>query len=252
MKFTSIIICHYGQSDPVNGHDRNELFKQSLFSLKENTDYPAEIIVVDNGGDPDMSNWLIDAARLGRVTTYIRNHDNLSFGMAWNQGFRLATGDYICFTCNDLIYKKGWLSKCVELLEKYPDKKLLAAPYLTPDKNGPRWIKGYLDGNMLNSLAGSNCMVMRREAFLDIGEFPHHRVGGSTWHRVMHTKGYLVILPQENLAKHAEFRKGVNWRAKIKVEKTLLNGEKVDYSYVPYKKSLYHGTQKAAGVKIIC
>lgn len=250
MKFASIIICHYGQSDPVNGRDRNEIFKKSLQSLKENADYPAEIICVDNGGNPDISDWLIEQNRKGIITTYIRNHDNMSFGFSWNQGFRLATGDYIVFSCNDILYKKGWLSDCIKNLEDHPDRKLIATPYLTPDKNGPRWIKEWLDGKMLNSLAGSNCMIMRREVVLDVGEFPHHRVGGSTWHRVLHTKGYLVIVSKENLVEHLEFRKGVNWRAKIKVEKTLLNGEKVDYSYVPYKKSLYHGTQKSAGVEL--
>src|SRR3990167_4659128 len=160
MKFCSIIICHYGQTNPNDpiARDRNELFKKSLFSLKDSADYPAEIIVVDNGGDPDMSDWLINANRTGLITTYIRNHDNMSFGFAWNQGFRLATGDYICFTCNDLIYKKGWLSTCIKNLEDNPDKKLIAAPYLTPDKSGPRWIKGWIGKNMLNSLAGSNCM----------------------------------------------------------------------------------------------
>lgn len=250
MKFASIIICHYGQSDPDKGHDRNELFKQSLLSLKENTDYPAEIICVDNGGNPDMSNWLVDANRKGIITTYIRNHDNASFGFAWNQGFRLATGDYVVFSCNDILYKSKWLSTCIKNLECYPDKKLISTPYITPDKLGPRWMRGELNGNRLNTLAGSNCMIMRSKTFKDIGEMPHHRIGGSTWHRIMNAKGYLVIAPPQNLVEHLAFRKGVNWRAKIKVEKTLLNGEKVDYSYVPYKKSLYYGTQKSAGVEL--
>lgn len=250
MKFVSLIICHFGQTDPANADDRNADFRLSLKSLKENTDYPVEVIVVDNGGNPDDTEYLTELARRGDITILIRNHNNMSFAFAWNQGVRLATGDYLAFSCNDIYYGPGWLSKCVQMLEENPDRKLIASPYLTPDKLTSRWMRGELGGNRLNTLAGSNCMVMRHESFLDIGEFPHHRVGGSTWHRVMHTKGYLVILPPEDMASHLRFRKGVNWRNDVKVERTLLRGEKVNYNYVPYRKSLYYGTQKPAGIKI--
>src|SRR3990167_8985145 len=248
MKYCSIIIVHYGQRELLkDAESRNEIMRESLCSLAENTDYPAEVIVMDNGGNPDDSDYLVNLARRGIISTYVRYHDNMSFGFAWNQGFRLASGDYVCFTCNDIYYEKGWLLSCVNLLEKYSDRKLIAAPYITPDKDRPNFNKEVLEDARINSLAGSNCMIMKYDDFKTIGEMPQHRVGGSVWHRMMVRKGYLVIIPPTDMVTHLGYRKGVDWRKGIKVERTLLNGEKVDFSYGNYRRNVYHGTQKSAG-----
>ena len=212
MKFCSIIICHFGQTNH-EGYDganpsRSDIMKRSLESLKENTDYPAEVIVVDNGGNPDDTDYLVQKVREGVITTLIRNRDNMSFAFAWNQGVRLATGDYLCFTCNDIEYKKGWLSSCIELLEKYPNRKFISTPYLTPDKDVEGSMVEPIDGNRVNRMAGSNCMIMTYETFKDIGEFPHHRIAGSTWHRVMNMKGYMVLIPPIDLVDILLFEKG--------------------------------------------
>jgi len=204
--------------------------KQSLTSLFENTDYPTEIIVVDNGGDPDDTDWLVQKTREKKINTLVRYSENMSFAFAWNQGLRLATGDYICFTCNDIYYKPGWLGACVSLLEKYSDRKLIAAPYITPDKNQPNFNKEVLPDARINSMAGSNCMVMYPQTYLDIGEMPHYRIGGSVWHRMMVRKGYLVIVPPTDFVSHLGYRKGVDWRRHFAVIRNLSKGEKIDFS----------------------
>ena len=251
MKYCSIIIVHYGQRDPLKGaNSRSETMKESLRSLIDNTDYPAEIIIMDNGGNPDDSDYLLNLTREGSISTYVRFHDNMSFGFAWNQGYRLASGDYVCFTCNDIYYEKGWLSACVTLLEKYSDRKLIATPYITPDKDSPRWTKEILEDARINSLAGSNCMIMRPETFLDIGQMPHYRIGGTVWHRIMVSKEYMVIVPPKNMVRHLSYRNGVRWQVPIDVSKTLLNKEKVDFNYKTIRKSIYGGSQKQPGVKL--
>src|SRR3990167_10099352 len=251
MKYCSIIICHFGQRDILrDAESRNEIMRDSLRSLAENTDYPAEIIVMDNGGNPDDSEYLLNLTRDGSISTYVRYHDNMSFGFAWNQGYRLASGDYICFTCNDIYYEKGWLSNCINLLEKYSDRKLIAAPYITPDKNFPKWNKEVLPDARINTLAGSNCMIMRPETFLDIGQMPHYRIGGTVWHRIMVSKEYMVIVPPKNMVRHLSYRNGVRWQVPIDVSKTLLNKERVDFNYKTIRKSIYGGLQKQPGVKL--
>lgn len=222
--------------------------KETVRTLRENSGYPVELIVMDNGGNPDDSEYLLELSRKKEITTYVRFADNMSFGYAWNTGVRIATGEYISFICNDLSFKKDWLKTCIELLEKYPERKFIAAPFITPDKDRPNFNKEVLaDGSRVNSLAGSNCMVMKREVFEDVGEFPHHRIGGSAWHRWMHLRGYLVIVPKEDFAVHTGYRHGVTWQKPIKVEKTLLDGSTVNFHYVSYKKSMYHGSQRFSG-----
>jgi len=249
MKFCSIGVVHYAQKD-YTGKSRSETMKQSLTSLVENTDYPAEIIVFDNGGNPDDSDFLLGLVRKKKISTYVRYADNLSFAFAWNQFFRIASGDYLCFTCNDIFYKRGWLGACIELLEKYSDRKLIASPYITPDKNFPNYNKEVLLDARINSMAGSNCMVMTPEIYRAIGEMPHYRIGGSVWHRTMVRKDYLVIIPSQDFVDHLGYRNGVNWRLPTDVSKTLLNGEKVDFNYKTKRKSVFGGTQKPPGIKL--
>lgn len=258
MKYVSIIVCHYSQTDAfggirAKGINRSEMMRESLESLFRNTDYPAEIIFMDNGGSPDDSDWLVQKQREGWIDTYVRYKNNMNFAFAWNQGFRLATGDYICFTCNDIKYHKRWLSTLVGLLEKYPERKLIAAPMITSDKNNWHYNKETLeDGTRINSLAGSNCFILTPDAFREMGEMPHHRIGGSIWHRRMYDKGYRVIVPKENIATHLAHQGGTNYKQHLEIERTLLNGEKINYTYNytdPAKDYLY-GKQKEAGLKL--
>lgn len=257
MKYCSIVVVHYSLPDDFGGKraqgaDRSQMMKQSLESLFNNTDYPAEIIVMDNGGKPDDTDWLLEKVREGKIQTLVRYSQNLNFAWAWNQGFRLATGDYVCFTCNDLTYDKGWLSTCINLLEKYSDRKLLATPYVSTDKNNDRHNKEILEDAKINSMAGSNCFIIRPEDFKEIGEMPHHRVGGSIWHRRMFRRGYHVIAPLQNLATHIGYHGGTNFKEHIEIERTLLKGEKVNYTYTYTDANVdyYFGQQRPAGVKL--
>lgn len=259
MKFCSVIMVHYGQRDDFGKlnnrqepHSRHDLMKKSFESLIKNTDYPVEIIVMDNGGNPDDTDFFLEQARAGKIQTLVRYGNNMNFAFAWNQGFRLATGDYVCFTCNDIEFAPGWLSTCIGLLEKYSDRKLIATPLITRDKNTASYNKELLPDARINSLAGSACYIIRPEDFREIGDVAHHRVGGSIWHRRMSRKGYMAIVPLVNMANHLAHRWGTDYRRHIEVERILLNGEKVNYTYTYTDADIdyYDGIQKPAGVKL--
>ena len=245
-------MCHYTKTDDFEtaGADRSKIMKECMESLFENTDYPAEVIVVDNGGSPDDTDYFVQKVREGKINTLIRYKENLKFSFAWNQGARIATGKYLLFTCNDIKFKPKWLSTCVNLLEKYPSRKFIATPLMTPDKDKPNFNKEIIDGNRVNSMAGSNCMLMTYATWREVGEFPHHRIGGSLWHRIMNHRGYWAILPPEDLAEHVAYRKGVNWHLKAPCERKLLNGEIVDFHYANYENHIYAGSQKDAGAPL--
>ena len=259
MKYCSVIMVHFGQRDEFGElntrqepRTRPEMMRQSFDSLVKNTDYPIEVIVMDNGGNPDDSDFFLQMVREGKIDTLVRYKSNMNFAFAWNQGFRLATGDYVCFTCNDIEYLPGWLSTCIGLLEKYPERKLIATPLITRDKNNHSYNKEVLPDARINSMAGSACFIVTPETFKDIGEMAHHRVGGSIWHRRMSRKGYMAIVPPVNMANHLAHRWGTDYRRHIEIERTLLKGEKVNYTYT-YKDAdvdYYDGVQKPAGVKL--
>lgn len=234
-KHCSIIICHYSLIDDfgapsagVSPPSRSDLVRVLMESLEKYTDYPVEIILMDNGGNPDDSSYFLEKVREGKINTYVRYKNNMHFAYAFNQGARLATGRYLAFVCNDIELGSGWLSTCINLLERYPERKFIATPFITYDKK--KHTIEYLDGNRVNMRSGSNCMVMRRESFYDIGEFLHHRIAGSIWFTKMFRMGYRTIAPPEDLAIDRGWRKGVAFNIPIKVAQTLLDGSVIDYA----------------------
>ena len=235
MKYVSIILCHYAQIDDFGGEaagavprSRFGLLYDCITSLKKNTDYPAELIVMDNGGSPDDTQFLLDKVRDGTINTLVRYKENRNFAYAWNEGARIATGDYISFICNDIEFLPGWLSASVKILEDYPDKQYVATPFITYDKR-KHTTEITKEGYRVNMRSGSNCMVMRREDWPKLGEFPNHRIGGSLWYTKNFREGWWFVAPPNDLAIDRGWRQGTNFRIPIEVKKVLLTGQEIHY-----------------------
>ena len=242
--YVSLIICHYGKVDDFGGfkagnkdewRDRSAMMRKCIESMQENTDYPTEVIVIDNGGSEEDSKYLLQKVEEGVVNTYVRNKNNMHFGWAWNQGIALATSEMILLTCNDILFKPKWLSETVKAFKAYPDRKLIASPYVTPDKTKGKNPRGNLGEFRLNSMAGSNCMLMTKDIYKEIEPMTTHHIAGSHWHRRMNKKGYLVIIPSEDLVEEMAFRHGLNIREKIEVKEQLLCGGEADFTFEYYK-----------------
>ena len=212
----------------IKDYTRSKLMRHTMRTLLENTEYPYELIVVDNGGNPDDTDYLLGLTRQKKITTLIRNADNMLFGYGRNQAIPMATGDYICIMDNDLRFDKGWLRTCVGLLEKHSDRKLIASPYLSPEKDNPKYNLPSPKEYRLNSACGSNCMVMTPETLKDVGMFRYEGVAGTYWHRELSKKGYSIILPPEDMIFHTGCFGGINFHKAMKVAKTLSNGKKVE------------------------
>jgi len=235
MKHASVIICHYSKIDDFgetsagkNPPKRSDLIRTLVDSFEANTDYPAELIVMDNGGDPDDTNYLVDKVRSGVINTLIRHKDNMHFAYAWNCGAKIATGDYLSFICNDIELDKGWLSSCVKILEDYPDKQWVATPFITYDKRN-HTLETTPEGYRVNMRAGSNCNVIRREDWPKLGEWPHHKKGGSLWYTKNFRAGWRFVAPPVDLAVDRGWRAGVNFNIPIEVKKTLITGDEIHF-----------------------
>lgn len=243
-EYVSIILCHYSKVDDFGSDkalgvqkyvDRSAMLRKCLDSLEKNTDYPAEIIVIDNGGNPDDSDYLLSLVRRGVINIYVRNKNNMHFGWAWNQGIALATSETILLTCNDILFKPTWLSQTVEAFNSFPNNKLIASPYISPDKTKHKNPKGMLGKFRLNSMAGSNCMLMTKKIYYEIKPMTTHEIAGSHWHRRMNKLGYLVIVPPEDLVEEMAFRHGLNTKQHIQVKQELLDKTEIDFTF-PYTK----------------
>ena len=143
-KSVSIVIPHLILDDQIY-----DLAKSCLKSIKEYTSN-YELINIDNAS-PERNEWLRMNSDI-----YVHNKKNVGNGPGWNQGIKLATGDYIAFCDNDIYVDEGWLEKLIEILE---DKKVGIAFPMTKCKEEPDY----------NSKLSGFCWVTRRDIINEIG-----------------------------------------------------------------------------------
>jgi len=71
-------------------------------SIKKHTKIPFKIIYIDNGSELSEFNNVVNSLS-NTEHLIIRNHENLGFVKAINQGLKLSRAEYICFQNNDTL-----------------------------------------------------------------------------------------------------------------------------------------------------
>lgn len=229
-------MTHYGIDDI-----RSEFMRKSVTSILENTDYPYQFIVVDNGGDENASKFLQKLTQEGKIHVYIKNTENMGFGYARNQGIGMAHGDYICSIDNDVVVKKNWMKNCIKVLEAHPNRKIFATPICSISHDLPKWwskdkLKVGNETYRLNHRAGPNCFVGRKESFEEVGYFLAHRIAGTKWLNASLSKGYLYAVTPRIEAKDLGLRIKRNYKKAEPIKITLSNGIKLYFNQDEYRE----------------
>ena len=106
-------------------YNRLELTKQTINCIFENTQYPFNLCIVDNGSDDGTKDWietelleksLSDNSNCNGV--YVKKNSK-NRGIGRNQGLVLANqlnNDWLVTIDNDVWVPKGWLEECVGVL----------------------------------------------------------------------------------------------------------------------------------------
>ncbi len=118
-----------------------------LRTLLQHTDGPFELIVVDNGSQPEVVQFLRATASGDPRIRLIENLTNVEPGRANRQGVAVATGRMICLMDSDVLVPHHWLARLVAEFERHPDVKLLAplnyhqtlSHPLGPDNSAAAW-----------------------------------------------------------------------------------------------------------------
>lgn len=107
MSKASIIIPTY------NGLD---LLRRCIASIREHTDSPYEIIVVDNASTDGTAAWCMQEKLI-----VISLPTNVGFPAACNKGLQLSSGDILILLNNDTVVTPHWLSNMTAALGSAPD-----------------------------------------------------------------------------------------------------------------------------------
>jgi len=98
-------------------------------SVRENTDSSYELIVIDNGSQPDAAEYAQAAADRA-----ILNPENRGFAPGMNQGLECSRGEYIAFCNNDSVLPPAWASRLLETARAHP-RAGIVVPAITAASN---------------------------------------------------------------------------------------------------------------------
>jgi len=183
---TSIII-------PV--FNRKEYTEKCIDSIyKYGSDYPFEIIVVNNASSDGTAEYL---RNLGDKAVAINNEQNRGFAKACNQGAEKAKGEYLLFLNNDTIVTQNWMDVLVSELDEnegvaiagskliFPDGTIQHAGVVFADDKTPYHIykhdspeKFYTKKKRKFKAVTAACMIIRRNIFFEVGGFDEAYVNG--------------------------------------------------------------------------
>jgi GT2 family glycosyltransferase len=168
MKSVSIIIPTY------NGL---RYLQDCIASIRAQTPFPHEIIVVDNGSDDGT----VEFCRNERLI-FIANPDNAGFPGACNAGMKIASGDALLLLNNDVLVSRYWLSSMLNCLYSGADigivgpmtnygsgRQQIDIPYTNLEEIAEHYRRAY-QGNWLEvrRIIGL-CMLIKREVTERIG-----------------------------------------------------------------------------------
>jgi len=108
-----------------------EITKDTIESLKKFSEgFSYEVIVVDNASKDGSAEKLMDEFP---ECKFILNDENRGFGPANNQGLQTATGEFILFLNNDIIFVENTLQILLQYISEQKDRILIAPKLLNKD-----------------------------------------------------------------------------------------------------------------------
>lgn len=195
--------------------NRPDYLRQTIASLKENTRYPYELIVVDDGSYQDSNvKFLYELHKAKTVSCLILNPGgNQGVGASINKAFHVAHGKYLIKLDSDLEYSPGWLEKVVGIMETFPEIGVLGLfkYHYDPCKWEDKLIR-YEERNgvkiqVVEDFVGST-MVFPREVYEEFGDLTE---GSSTFGEdyvkkmEIQRSGKWLALPAKDLVKNYGF-----------------------------------------------
>ena len=188
---------------------RLEVLKKSLESIERCTHRPHILVVVDNGPE-SQTDWL----KTQNIDKHIINEVNIGIGGSRNIGAESTDTEYIAFIDNDITVFDGWLNGCVDVLKKYPDRKLISTPRKSSPMKYRKYFRGNLDGYELWSRASGQALVMKRSAWKEIG-WSERSTPGGIFCNAARKLGYKFIRKDDWKAKHLCKKPSYNYRHKL-------------------------------------
>lgn len=201
-----------------------------LTALRETlpNDFAGEIIIVDDGSDPETDAGLKAWVKIEPRLRVLRNRTNIGFLRSVNKGAKAATGEILVFLNNDTIPIAGWLAPLLRTFREQRNAGAVGGRLVYP--SGRLQEAGgvvFRDGSAANfgrddhnpdlplyrvfrevDYCSAALMATPRSVFLELGGFDLHFAPGyyedTDYCFRLRDKGYRVFLQPESVVVHCE------------------------------------------------
>ena len=117
--------------------DNLDYTKSFVQSIRQNTTLPYELIIIDNGSEPDTQRWVEENSDQSIIF-----QENQGFSKGFNEGVKLAEGKYVMMANNDTEFPPEWDQKLTETMEKNPSAGIVSPVYTSGRKSALRFKPG--------------------------------------------------------------------------------------------------------------
>jgi len=114
-------------------YDSLDYTKAFVRSIRKNTTLSYELIIVDNGSEPDTQRWVEENSDQSIIF-----QENQGFSKGFNEGVKLAQGKYVMMANNDTEFPPNWDKKLVDIIEKNPGAGIVTPVYTSGRKSALR------------------------------------------------------------------------------------------------------------------
>ena len=114
-------------------YDSLNYTKAFVKSIRKNTTLSYELIIVDNGSEPDTQRWVEENSDQSIIF-----QENQGFSKGFNEGVKLAQGKYVMMANNDTEFPPDWDKKLVDIIENNPGAGIVTPVYTSGRKSALR------------------------------------------------------------------------------------------------------------------
>jgi glycosyltransferase involved in cell wall biosynthesis len=112
----------------IVAYNRLDMLSECLGAVRRHTQYPYELILVDNGSDAPTADFIRAQKHLGDVYKIFRFHKNEGFARGFSKGLSLSNRKYRVILNSDTRPAWGWMGAMMTVANEHPDAGLIL-PY---------------------------------------------------------------------------------------------------------------------------